>query len=553
MADMDCRRSPKGKPLDMCFGVRNRVAILIALAATAGCGGGGGGGGTTVTPDPGGGDGGSGWAAGVFMPSGTFDAQCAAPRTGTDPDGDAWPDMQGTVLAENNWLRSWSNETYLWYDEIADRDPGLYNNPLAYFDLLKTEATTPTGNAKDRFHFTYDTEEWRALSQSGVSAGYGVEWTFLAPAPPRELVVVYADPNTPASDGGLARGARVLTIDGIDVVSDNTQAGVDVINNALYPETLGETHTFEILDLDAASSRFVDMTSAEVTSTPVQYVGIVTSPQGAAVGYLLFNDHIATAEQQLIDAVETLQAGGIEDLVIDLRYNGGGYLAIASQLAYMIAGDVWTAGRTFESLQFNDKHPTTNPVTGASLEPIPFYDVTLAFSTPVIGQSLPTLDLSRVFVLTGGNTCSASESIINSLRGVGVEVIQVGRATCGKPYGFYATDNCGTTYFTIQFRGVNDADFGDYADGFLPAHGGPVTDTEPPGCIVNDDFDHAFADPAEARLAAALHYRDTGTCPSPPPITLSKLDRLNAVSDGEATPDVVVAKPPWLTNRILKD
>ena len=58
-------------------------------------------------------------------------------------------------------------------------------------------------------------------------------------------------------------------------------------------------------------------------------------------------------------------------------------------------------------------------------------------------------------MLTGDNTCSASESIINSLRGIGVEVIQIGLTTCGKPYGFYPQDNCGTTYFSIEFKGVN--------------------------------------------------------------------------------------------------
>ncbi len=67
-----------------------------------------------------------------------------------------------------------------------------------------------------------------------------------------------------------------------------------------------------------------------------------------------------------------------------------------------------------------------------------------------------------MFVLTGPNTCSASESIINALQGVDVEVIQIGSTTCGKPYGFYPQDNCGTTYFSVEFKGVNAKGFGDY-------------------------------------------------------------------------------------------
>ncbi|GIT39402.1 MAG: hypothetical protein Ct9H300mP8_05980 [Gammaproteobacteria bacterium] len=61
------------------------------------------------------------------------------------------------------------------------------------------------------------------------------------------------------------------------------------------------------------------------------------------------------------------------DLVLDLRYNGGGYLDIANELAFMIAGSAQAAGKVFSEVQFNDKHPSTNPVTGASLEPQLFH------------------------------------------------------------------------------------------------------------------------------------------------------------------------------------
>jgi hypothetical protein len=123
------------------------------------------------------------------------------------------------------------------------------------------------------------------------------------------------------------------------------------------------------------------------------------------------------------------------------------------------------------------------------------------------------LNLLRVFVLTGPYTCSASESIINSLRGIGVPVVQIGSTTCGKPYGFYPQDNCGTTYFSIQFRGVNALNFGDYSDGFSPANAPVLTNAVVPGCAVADDFTHALGDPAEARLAAALGYRTSTNCP----------------------------------------
>jgi hypothetical protein len=236
------------------------------------------------------------------------------------------------------------------------------------------------------------------------------------------------------------------------------------------------------------------------------------------VGYLIFNNHLAQAETELVAAVTTLKSAGVTDLVLDMRYNGGGYLDIASELAYMIADTNMTAGQTFELVQFNSKHPSTDPVTGNPLTPTAFHETTQGFSVTQ-GQPLPSLGLQRVFVLTTSGTCSASEAVINSLQGVGVQVIQVGATTCGKPYGFYPADNCGTTYFSIQFRGVNARDFGDYTDGFTPSPtmtASSGTSATLPGCGVNDDFTHALGDQNESLLFVALSYRTNSSCSVPP-------------------------------------
>ena len=532
-----------------------RTLFLAAFAALAGllagCGGGGGGGAASAAPPsplPNPGSQAGGWTSGVFLPSDSFVAECAAPRSGIDPSTtQPFPDVQGSVLSENNWLRSWSNELYLWYDEIPDRDPAPLTTS-AYFEHLKTVRTTPSGRPVDRFHFTAPTAEWRALSQSGVTAGYGVEWVFNALAPPRAARVLYTEPGSPAAGANLMRGAELVRVDGVDFVNDNTQAGVDMLNAALFPDALGETHAFEVRNLDGSMQSF-QMQSANVTIVPVPVAGTLDTPTGK-VGYLLFNDHIATAEQDLIVAVSSLETAGISDLVLDLRYNGGGYLTIASQLAYMIAGPSRTAGRTFEALRFNAKHPSTNPVTREPLEPFPFLNVTAGLST-LPGVPLPTLDLPRVFVITGPNTCSASESIINSLQGIDVEVIQIGSTTCGKPYGFYPQDNCGTTYFSIQFQGVNAKDFGDYTDGFSPQNTQGPLGTPVPGCSVADDYTRALGDVTEARLAAALAYRDNQTCPAPsgiggPGPGFSKPGAPLSAADGR------MLRPPWRENRILE-
>jgi hypothetical protein len=240
-----------------------------------------------------------------------------------------------------------------------------------------------------------------------------------------------------------------------------------------------------------------------------------------------------------MDAVNQLKTAGVTDLVLDIRYNGGGYLAVASEAAYMIAGPAQTAGKTFEKIVFNDKYPATDPVTGQPLTPEPFLSVAQGLSVTA-GQALPHLDLHTVYVLTGPNTCSASESIINSLRGINVNVIQVGSTTCGKPYGFYPQDNCGTTYFSIEFQGVNQKGFGDYSDGFIPASALPAG---VPGCQVADDFTHTLGDPNEARLAAALQYRANSTCP---PATMAVNALQMPASDG------VAIKSVWRQNRWLR-
>ena len=520
----------------------SRAALLVCLVASglSGCGGGGSGGGSSGSAAP-------AWVAGVFSPAGTYAAKCAVPRRGKDPiTGVAYPDKPGSVLSENNWLRSWSNDLYLWFDEIADTNPSLYST-AAYFNVLRTTATTPSGHDKDRFHFTMATSDWENLSQGGASAGYGATWSISPNKPPRHIVVAYTDPGTPAVDPSvnLLRGVTVLEVDGVDAVHDGTSAGVDALNAGLFPAQANETHTFVVQDPGATSSRTISVTSVEATSTPVQNVGTIATVSGN-VGYILFNDHLANAEQELIDAVNQLNTAGITDLVLDIRYNGGGFLDIASELAYMIAGGARTSGKTFETTTFNAKHTTTDPVTGDPLTPVPFYSTAGGFSAPA-GQTLPSLNLPRVFVLTGPDTCSASESIINSLQGIDVDVIQVGSTTCGKPYGFYPQDNCGTTYFSIEFKGENAKGFGDYPDGFSPANTVAGVGAVTSGCSVADDYSHALGDPLEARLAAALTYRQTTTCPAPSGLAAPGTAELS-FDEHEPT----VRKSLWLQNRIMR-
>nr|WP_298718549.1 S41 family peptidase [uncultured Steroidobacter sp.] len=508
-----------------------RALPLLVLGLLAGCGGGGGGGiGGPGAPPP---SNDGTYRPGVFQPSSSFANQCAAPRAGTS-------DRSGSAFTENMFLRSWTNELYLWYSEVPDRNPNGVST-ANYFEALKTPATTASGRAKDQFHFTYPTAVWDQLSQSGVEVGYGVQWIVLAGAPPRKVVVAYVEPGTPAATASLGRGAEVLMADGVDVVNATGSNVPDQLYAALYPSAAGQTHTFQIRETSGAV-RNLSMRSVEVTHQPV-LVSSTLDQSGVRVGYLLFNDHIATAESQLVNAINRFRTDGIQDLILDLRYNGGGFLDIANELAYMIGGNN-TRGQVFERLVFNDKHPTTNPITGQALAP------TLFHTTARSGTPLPTLNLNRVYVITSNNTCSASESIINSLRGVGVQVYQIGSTTCGKPYGFYPQGNCGTTYFSIQFEGRNAQGFGNYPDGFSPgvADSGSVVK----GCSVADDFTRALGDPLEARLSAALGFRASNNMVCPAPTGFSPGGGFSAKTTLGST-EGEMYKSPARTNRVLSE
>jgi len=486
---------------------------LSVLVTLSGCGGGSSGSSSAAPAPSGSGSGASsgsgssstgsssGWVEGEYGDAFDYDAQCEVPRTGSE-----FSDTQGSVTDENFWIRAYSFDTYLWYSEIEDVDPGTVDNTEAYFDLMKTDALSPSGNPKDKFHFTYDTEEWEKLSQSGVSAGYGVEFFRVQSSPPRQWLVAFTEPNTPAGNAGLQRGWEIAEIDGVDFVSGSD---TDTLNAALFPASLGEVHNFVFRDVTSGATAAFDLESQEITSTPVQFEQVLTEGN-AKIGYLLFNDHIATAEGQLIAAFEGFKSDGITELVLDMRYNGGGYLDIARMVASMIAGNE-SIGETFSELEFNDKYPDQNPITGRALSPSNFASSAPGIDSSLQGTPLPLLDLDRVVVIAGSGTCSASEAVINGLRGVGVDVALIGDTTCGKPYGFYGIDNCGTTYFTIQFKGVNATGFGDYTDGFSPP-GAENVGVELPGCAVGDDLSKPLGDINEGRLSAALNYLATGSC-----------------------------------------
>ncbi len=474
------------------------LGICLALLLAA-CGGGGGG---TASVDSTGSTG----STGSFTPSQNLANQCASPRPNT-------ADVQGSAAVEKSYLRSFIDESYLWYQDVpANLVAANYSSPQAYFDVLKTTATTASGALVDQFHWSQTTASWNAAS-SGLGEDYGIQWAAQASVPPRNWVVAAVVPGSPAALAGIKRGDRLSSIDGVDFVNDNTSAGVALLNEGLSP-TVARAHLF---GLNGAPQ--ISMAPAQYPVTTVQNVKTIPTANGI-VGYFTFDTHIAKSEGELVAAINQLKAANVTDLVIDMRYNGGGLLYIASELAYMVAGPATTNGKTFEQLTYNNKLSAQNQAYAF-------------FSSGVSNLNLPHLDLKHVTILTTRGTASASESVINSLRGVDVAVDLIGTTTRGKPYGFVPQDNCGYTYFAIQFKGINAKGFGDYADGFSPT------------CAATDDFTHARGDTAETMLGTALNYRQTGVCPATSNSVPTQLSTSQA--------GFVLVRPPTQEMRILTD
>lgn len=497
---------------------KSRLLLLpiIALALTA-CGGGGGGGG-----DVGGGgtrtsSGGNSltWSAGVYKPSSTFEHFCANPRWGVSKiTGIPFPDKGGSSLHEKNFLRAWSFETYLWFEDLPDVNPANDDTPQRYFERLKSTQKTASGAFKDNFHFYEPTENQEAWS-AGITYGYGLNLKASWPIP-RSIYVTYTDSGSPAANKGIKRGAQIVAVDGV---------GIDALDgnwlfDALYPSKANVVHEFEIRDANSSVTRKVTLESGTLPTDSVSVVKAIEH-NGSKVGYVQFNTFNPDAQDQWVTAINTLKNAGVSDLVVDMRYNGGGYVAVAAQVGYMIAGEN-TANKVFYQNVANSK--------SAKEDPWGFIDTGLYGLNRAL--ALPTLNLQRVYVLATKGTCSASELVINSLRGIGVSVYLIGDTTCGKPYGFLPEPNCGTTYYTIQFKAVNAKGFGEYSKGFIPSSTDNGLD-QVKGCKVDDHLSLELGDPKEAMLAAALHLRATGACPS------GSADRLQKASKAPLTGELV--------------
>jgi carboxyl-terminal processing protease len=382
-----------------------------------------------------------------------------------------------SATAQKSWLGTYMNDWYFWYDLSPRPNPAGYADAQAYFDALLYTGTSRDFPDADRWSSSQSTESFNRFYGDGSTLGYGlaVAGLELDRDGTQPLYVRYVEPLSPAAAQGITRGDRVMSINGRP--SSELVAADDF--GALTPSNAGEPLTL-VLRRNGAD-RNVSLTAAVFALTPVQGARVFTSSGGRRIGYLMVKDMISQVLTPLDTAFASFRAQGVQDLVLDLRYNGGGLVSVAAQVSSYVAGQRGS-GLRFASLLYNNKRQSNNQA--------------ITFSQP-----LQSLGVPRVFVLMGRRTCSASEQVINGLRGAGVEVVAVGETSCGKPVGFNPTSSCGRTWSAVTFESVNHRNEGRYFDGFAPTCPVPEQFTAPVGLM---------GDPL---LAAATEAADTGLCP----------------------------------------
>lgn len=444
------------------------------------------------------------------------------------------PTQSGTLADERNWIRAYLNERYLWYKDIPEvsASDSRYNitggtawqnfarSINNYFDDQLNPKYTSTGVKVDQFSFMTTTYSWNQFAQ-GEELGYGWLLSEEGSGSSRRIWVSYVYPGTQsgsAIQAGLQRGDEIISVDDFEV---NVPAYATLVDQGLFPSR-SESHKF-LVKRNGQSVTQTFTLSATTAVLPQAEHKVVIDSMNVKWGYLLFNSHVESAQTPLLAALSDFKAKNIDQLVIDLRYNSGGYLALASALSYGVAGPKRTSGKTFEKTRHSDKR-------SAEDESLPFY------STDFRGGVIESLNLTKIYVLTTNQTCSASESIINGLRGIDVEVVQIGGTTCGKPYGFIAQDNCGFTYAAMEFEGVNHKGQGGYANGFEPL------------CAVSDDLSRELGTITEPMFAAAVGQHRGQACPS-----LNASRALGSVGlQGLGSRSTKLMRPDWQRNKILR-
>lgn len=365
------------------------------------------------------------------------------------------------------------DRNYLWYRELRNVAPASFTSAQEYFRA----SLAP----RDNFSFMLTEQEYQDRYINAVFFGFG----FASQRVDNNsaLQVLYVYDSGAAAQQGLRRGDKITEIEGISVAE--WLAGLDsgrVTNEDIYgANEASVVRNFSWRRPDNSSGR-ADLQKSAVTTNTVMHRS-VREVAGKTVGYLVFNQFIDLSETELEQAFRYFDAEQIDELILDLRYNGGGLIRVANQLSSHIAFPR-LRDKIFVKYRYNDKNTNRNN--------------TVVFS-PGRGQTL--LNLPRLLVLTTPGSCSSSELVINAMSPF-IEVVQIGETTCGKPVGQIPTQIENFRLFAINFQTVNALDFGDYFNGLQPQ------------CKVTPAITGDWGVSSDPLYAAAIEYINTGNCPA---------------------------------------
>jgi carboxyl-terminal processing protease len=389
------------------------------------------------------------------------------------------PPASCSVADQKDWLVRYLDDAYFWGRLAPRPDAAGFDDLDAFFQARLYDGSSPDFPRRDRWSGFSSTESFQRFYGEGATMGYGVAVAGLELERDgsKPLFVRYVEPASPAAAQGVVRGDQVLAING--------RAAAELIAAddfaALTASEEGQTLTLQLQR--AGVERTVSLRSAVFTLRPVQDATVASSPGGRRFGYLMVKDMITQTQPALEAAFLRFRAEGVSEVVLDLRYNGGGLVSVGGRVASYLAGP-GQAGRTYALLRYRERNSGNNQ--------------RFAF------ESLPSaITPTRVLVLAGRRTCSASEQLINGLRGVGLTVEVIGEASCGKPVGSVPVNQCSRAWSIINFESVNDRGEGRYWDGIAPT------------CAVAENFSAPMNDAADALYRAALARIDGAACPSP--------------------------------------
>jgi C-terminal processing protease CtpA/Prc len=403
-------------------------------------------------------------------------------------------DCSSTALKQT--LLTTTRDWYLFPDLLpASVDLAQYADPGALLDALTAAARA---QGKDRFFSSTTSIATEDAQLQGQSVGFGV--TFVESASPPAVTVGQVFAGSAAAEAGLQRGDQILAIGTssatLQPIAD-VLAAPDGLTTAIGPATSGIARTLRWRNLAGTTfERVVTKRGFALDAVPAQAVRILTAPGGQRVGHLTLRSFVADSNigianlAALRSAFATFAAQGVRDVIVDLRYNGGGLVSIAELMMNLIAGD--QAGQVAYSTQFNAAH-------AASAETHRFVRQ---------AETLPTMHVA--FVVTD-KTASASELVINGLAPY-VQTALIGTRTYGKPVGQLAFDAtaCDFRIRLVGFRLLNRNNDSDYYTG-LPYAG--YTRVGGVACAARDDFTREPGDPLEAMTAEALRWIAQPTAP----------------------------------------